>query len=582
MSLRDVAPVTGENQARTVGGLQIPAAFGVRSLLTAGLVAASALAIATGAYAHGNSNSHDHDRSPVVKTDKGAVRGFVRNGVYTFLGIPYAAPPVGNLRWRPPEPAKRWKGTLDVTEFANTCPQVTELGAFAGPSSVTEDCLYLNVFTTGASKTSHHHHHHGGGKPVIVWIHGGGNVDGETNDYDGSKLATGGPSGTPTVVVTINYRLGLFGFLSEEHLDAEGHPWGNYGILDSQAALRWVQRNIAAFGGDPNNVTLGGQSAGAIDTAANLMSPAAAGLFHRAITQSSPIPNPYFTPAANALTSGNNFAAAAGCSSAACLRNLSAERILQLQGTPNANGPYVTGAIVDGTTVPMLPETAWTTGAYHHMPILGGTTKDELTFGLAIGEYFSGAPLTPDQYNANNSAAVLSLYPLSLFGGNPTLAQDRVNSDGFKCAGLRVLEQQSGTNAGYPIYGYDFAYETAPFYFPQMPNPYDSTGFFQALAYHTSDIQFVFPKWHGGNLGVNLDQLSGQPRELQGPEISLSNEIVAAWTKFAKYGNPNGSGNSPWPEFTSSSTMLKQGIPNALESSAQFKANYNCPFWGTP
>src|SRR4029079_8802581 len=213
---------------------------------------------------------------------------------------------------------------LDATEFANTCPQVTELGAFAGPSSTTEDCLYLNVFTKGTSPA----------KPVIVWIHGGGNVDGETNDYDASKLATS-PS-SPSVVVTINYRLGLFGFFSNPIINAEGHPWGNYGILDQQAALRWVQANIAAFGGAPSKVTLGGQSAGARDTTANLMSPTAAGLFHRAITQSAPIPNGFFQTAALSLSQGNTFASLAGCSDSACLRKLSAARVLQLQGTPNA------------------------------------------------------------------------------------------------------------------------------------------------------------------------------------------------------------------------------------------------------
>ena len=180
-------------------------------------------------------------KGPTVSTTDGPVQGFVKNGVNTYLGIPYAAPPVGALRWMPPAPAAH-HALLDATEFANTCPQVTELGAFAGPSSTTEDCLYLNVFTTGGSN-----------KPVIVWIYGGGNVDGETNDYDGSKLATGGPSGTPAVVVTINYRLGLFGFFSNPIINAEGHPWGNYGILDQQAALRWVKANIAAFGGNPNN-----------------------------------------------------------------------------------------------------------------------------------------------------------------------------------------------------------------------------------------------------------------------------------------------------------------------------------------
>src|SRR4029079_16352837 len=328
------------------------------------------------------------------------------NGVNQFLGIPYAAPPVGALRWMPPAPAAH-HALLDATEFANTCPQVTELGAFAGPSSVTEDCLYLNVFTTGTSPA----------KAVLVWIHGGGNIDGETNDYDATKLAQNG-----IVVVTINYRMGLFGFLSESHLNAEGHPWGNYGIRNSQAALRWVQANIAAFGGDATKVALGGQSAGSSDTSANLISPAAAGLFHRAINQSAPTSNFLVAPASNpglssaatALQRGNNFAAAANCSSSACLRGLTAERILQLQGTPNANGPYVSGPFIDGTIIPISPITAWTTGQYNKMPILGGATKEESTFGESIREYFSGppqSPLTAQQYtDLVNATYVPPLY----------------------------------------------------------------------------------------------------------------------------------------------------------------------------
>jgi len=268
---------------------------------------------------------------PVVSTAEGQVRGFVKNGVNIFLGIRYAAPPVGNLRWRPPAPVEKWQGTLDATTYGNTCPQVTELGAFAGPSSTTEDCLYLNVFTTGNTEKR---------KPVIVWIHGGGNVDGESNDYDGSKLATGGPLGEDTVIVTMNYRMGLFGFVSHPALNAEGHLWGNYGVLDQLAVLRWVQRNIAAFGGDPSNVTLGGQSAGASDTTSALLSPLATGLFHRAILQSSPRVSKETADAA--LAAGVTFGEAASCrgtdaAAAACLRQLSAARILQLQGTPNAN-----------------------------------------------------------------------------------------------------------------------------------------------------------------------------------------------------------------------------------------------------
>lgn len=336
------------------------------------------------------------------------------------------------------------------------------------PSSITEDCLYLNVFTTqlgdrekqsGTAESKGH--------PVLVWIHGGGNVDGESNDYDATKLATGGPHGTPTVVITINYRLSLFGFLSETHLNAEGHLWGNYGILDQQAALRWVQANIAAFGGDPTRVALGGQSAGAIETGANQLSPLAAGLFNRAIYESSPGFFSSLPSASVALANGAAFAAAAGCSGAAdsgCLRKLSTARILQLAGTPNAFAPFVSVfPLVDGTIIPLQPEAAWTSGKYNHMPIMGGSTRDEGTFGDSITEYFSGppqVPLTPVQYVANVSAAwgasaskVLAQYPLSKYGNDPELAYDRVSTDPSLCRALHVLKAQAASDGNNGVYG---------------------------------------------------------------------------------------------------------------------------------
>jgi para-nitrobenzyl esterase len=544
------------------------------SLFAAGVLSTSVMAV----------DENNGEEGPVVQTAKGPVRGFVKDGVYEFLGIPYAAPPVGALRWMPPQPVKHWDEPLNATRFANTCAQVTELGAFAGPSSTSEDCLYLNVFTAGFGDTK------GALKPVLVWIHGGGFVDGESNDYDASKLATGGPNGTPTVVVTINYRLGLFGFLSEAHLNAENHPWGNYGILDQQAALRWVQANITAFGGDPSKVALGGQSAGAVATGANQLSSLATGLFNRAIYQSSPGFFSSLPSASAALANGNAFAAAAGCSDAACLRKLSTARILQLQGTPNANGPYITGPFVDGTIIPIQPETAWTSGKYNHMPIMGGSTRDEFTFISSITEYFSGppqVPLTSAQYVAGvnatwgaNASLVLAKYPLSNYGGSTEMAYDRVTTDPPLCRALHVLKAQAASNAGNKVYGYDFTYANAPYYFPKVPDPQSPTGAFQALASHTIDIQFMFLEWHGGQLGVNLDQTSGQPRELQGDEVGLSDQLVAAWTNFANTGNPNGSGAPVWPAFTtSSSTFLQEDIPNSAETEAQYRSSYQCDFW---
>lgn len=514
------------------------------------------------------------DSGPVVGTVDGPVRGYSDKGVNIFLGIPYAAPPIGKLRWQPPAAMKRWKGTLDATHFGNTCPQVTELGAFAGPSSTSEDCLYLNVFTTGASKN-------GKKKPVIVWIHGGGNIDGETNDYDASKLATGGPAGVPTVVVTLNYRLGILGFFSHPAINGEGHLWGNYGILDQQAALRWVQRNIAAFGGDPNKVALGGQSAGAVDTGANQVSPFANGLFNRAIYQSSPGFFSTLPSASDALAKGNKFATDAGCSgsnsdAASCLRKLSVARILQLQGTPNADGPYTAGAFVDGTVIPLTPEQAFTSGKFNKMPVIGGAVKDELTFTTGITEYFSGppqAPMTADQYAAAVTGPAAAQYPLSSFGGDTMLAYERYLTDPNKCRELHVVRLWAPQ---VPTYAYDFTYKNAPYYFPKMPG-------FSPLAAHTIDIQFLFANWHGGNLGVNIDQTSGQPRELNGQETKLSDQLVAAWTNFADKGNPNGSGNSPWPRFGNgkSAKYFVQDIPLSTTSIANFRNEYKCDFWDT-
>ena len=298
---------------------------------------------------------------PVVTTDKGPVRGFDKNGVHTFLGIPYAAPPVGDLRWKPPQPANGWTGVLDATRYANTCSQVTTIGPFAGPTSTTEDCLYLNVFTTANGRTK---------KPVIVWIHGGGNYAGASDAYDGSKLATGGPdrhrNGRRDHELPLgSARLSLasraqFGRSSAFELRHPGHPGG---------ALMGVQRNIEAFGGDPGRVLLTGESGGAVDTGANLVSPSAEGLFNRALFQSAP--SVTFLDSSVATAKGIAFAEAAGCpgtnaAAAACLRTLPVERTLQLSGTTAANGPYVTtpaGVILDGTVVPVSGPDVFSSGA---------------------------------------------------------------------------------------------------------------------------------------------------------------------------------------------------------------------------
>jgi para-nitrobenzyl esterase len=510
---------------------------------------------------------------PVVQTASGKVEGFYRNNVAEFLGVPYAAPPVGSLRWAPPQPAKPWNGVRQATAYGNTCAQITTLGVFAGPANNNEDCLFTNVFSPNLNATAK--------LAVIVWIHGGGNLDGESNDYDGTKMAAQGN----TVVVTFNYRLNLMGFLAVASLDSEGHNFGNYGLLDQQLMLNWVRQNIASFGGDPNNVTLGGQSAGADDTGLNMMSPLAAGTFQRGICESF-CPTGNLTTLANAEAIGQQFATAAGCggvtgaAQARCLRNVPASEIEALAGTASAASPYVIGPMLDGTVLPIQPPTAWSSGQFSHIPLMNGNVQDEQDFSLAITEYFSHPrqPPTGAQYTSNiahtyatppypagTSEKIMKLYPLANYS-SAQIAWDRVGTDPGICAEM-ALNTQLATQI--PVYGYLFEDQTPSFYFPRMPG-------FRALAYHTSDIQFLFPLYHGGQ---------GTPHNLKGEQITLSNELVAAWTKFAWTGNPNGVGNTPWPVFKAShgaSDVLLQNVPAlSTETTAQFNASHNCHFWTT-
>jgi para-nitrobenzyl esterase len=520
-----------------------------------------------------------------VDTKEGPVKGFLANGVAEFLGIPYATPPVGDLRWMPPKPHAPWTTVLKATAYGPTCAQITTLGVFAGPANSNEDCLYLNVFTPNLDSSAR--------LPVIVWIHGGGHVDGESNDYDGSKLASDGK----TVVVTINYRLNLFGFLAHPALDAEGHLFGNYGTLDEQAALRWVQRNIGQFGGDKNNVALGGQSAGASSTADNVISPLAAGLFHRAIIESG---STYMSlvPLSLAETKGTAFAVAAGCGSgsdaatAKCLRSLTAVQIVTLSGTESANGPYITGPMIDGQILPQGGVGAITSGKFNHMPVMNGVVKDEGNFGIGITEYFSGPPQVPPTaadfttfvtntysgnagpggappaYPAGTVAAVLARYPVNAYA-TPQLALDAVMTDPTACRIRHGTQLFAGAQV--PVYAYEFDYQNAPYYFPPMPG-------FVPLAAHTIDIQFLFPLYHGGPLGI--------PHELNNKEEDLSDQLVTAWTNFAWTGNPNGLGNSPWPRYKNNQptkpTYLSENIPVlSTLTDAQYSAAHKCDFWDT-
>jgi para-nitrobenzyl esterase len=516
---------------------------------------------------------------PVITTTaEGPIFGLSNGHISEFLGIPYAKPPIGNLRWMPPQPVAKWSDVRQTTKFGPTCAQVTTLGPFAGPPNSNEDCLYLNVFTPDVKAKL----------PVLVWLHGGGYFDGASNDYDATKLVTRGHM----VVVTINYRLNLFGFMAHPALDAEGHAFGNYGIMDMQAALKWVQRNAAAFGGDPNNVTLGGQSAGAGATAANVLSPGAHGLFQRAIFQSGGYTP--FVPKSVAEEKGRKFAIAAGCVSkdekggdiAKCLRALSAAKIEALAGTASETSPLITNPMVDGTVIPQQEIDLIRSGRFNQMPIMMGTTHDEGNFNAGILQYFkkdrtalteadyraylkrtyggnAGAGASPPPYPADTIDKVLARYPVSRAGAQ--MAWDTAHSDTLACRGQYTAE---ALEPHAPVYMYLFDDRTAQTYFPKMPG-------FQPLAYHTADIAYVFTGYHGGPQGVRFTLNPTQSR--------LSDRMVDVWANFAHTGNPNGKGDAPWPRWEKGADAPAYLLQNAgwktVQTNAEFAAAHNCGFW---
>ena len=272
--------------------------------------------------------------APIVRIEGGLVRGVaVPGGGDAFLGLPYAAPPVGNLRWRPPQAPAGWRGVRDATQFAPSCPQAPSL--FAPPPPFSEDCLYLNVYTR-ALRDSHRSN-----RPVLVWIHGGGFTEDGGRNYDGSKLAADG-----AVVVTINYRLGALGFLAHPALASRpGGPAGNYGLMDQQAALRWVRHNIGEFGGNPDDVTIAGQSAGGVSVLAQLVSRGSRGLFERAIVESGAFALTQ-QPLAQAEAFGETFAKKVGCANqtADCLRHVPVADLININNFPSAAIP----GVIDG------------------------------------------------------------------------------------------------------------------------------------------------------------------------------------------------------------------------------------------
>ena len=422
------------------------------------LTAAGATAAETGGATAAASGS---GAAPIVTTTDGAVRGTAGPGGYAFLGLPYAAPPTGNLRWRPPQPPAHWRGVRDATSFAPSCPQNPSANPFLPPGPMSEDCLYLNVYTPAPRSSDE------GGRPVLVWIHGGGLTQDGGRNYDPTTLAADG-----VVVVTINYRLGALGFLAHPALAARpGGPAGNYGLMDQQAALRWVQANIRRFGGNPHNVTIAGESAGGLSVLAQMVSPGSRGLFQKAIIQSGAFALNQ-QPLAAAETAGEAFAAKAGCpdQTAACLRKLPVADLV--------NSPFVgIPGVVDGQVLTEPIGTALAAGRFARVPVLDGTNHDEerifVSFGRAISDGTNVAipdqPVTAGNYQtdiaavlavpAARAAAIAAQYPPAAYPSATVAFSTLVGDASFACPALQL---DSLTAQRVPTFGYEFNDDAAP------------------------------------------------------------------------------------------------------------------------
>jgi para-nitrobenzyl esterase len=519
----------------------------------AALVAALVAALLAGAPAGATAAKAENTQADaaVVATENGPVLGMAGAMVRSFLAMPYAAPPVGELRWSPPQPAARWHGLREATEPAPYCPQPATP---YGRASTSEDCLYLNVFTPADANPADRY-------PVLFWIHGGALLVGGSAGYDPSRLVAKG-----VVVVTTNYRIGMLGFLAHPALSAESpqHASGNYGLMDQQAALAWVQRNIAHFGGDPDNVTIFGESAGGLSVHSQLASPAATGLFERAIVQSGAYSLTQPSLAA-AEAAGQAFATRAGCAdqSLTCLRDLPVSSLLA------ANTASTIVPDVDGNVLTQSVGAAFASGRFNRVPVIEGSNHDEWRLFVASSEAETGAPLTADGYEAAIGATlgvsaatahVLALtYPLSAYA-SPSVALGALGTDAiFACNARRALRSLA---QHVPTYQYEFNDSTAPMRFFRGIS-------FPTGAYHASEIQYVFDT-----------PGSPVPATLNAEQSALADAIVTYWTDFAKTGDPNAGSVPTWPTYDAVAEQFQSLELPAPVTRTGFALDHRCAVWG--
>jgi para-nitrobenzyl esterase len=465
-----------------------------------------------------------------VLTESGTISGTRESGLSVYKGIPFAAPPLGDLRWRAPMPAAHWTGTRKADAFAPACMQVGVSMPGETPPAVSEDCLYLNIWTPAKNDKQH--------VPVIVWIYGGGYMNGSASMplYWGDRLAQKG-----AVVVTIAYRLGPLGYLAHPELTRESphRSSGNYGLMDQIAALEWIQKNIAGFGGDPKNVTIAGQSAGAMAVSMLMASPRAKDLFQRAIGESGGLFEPIqLAPKyllANAEHDGEKYAASVGAGSLKELRDLPAASLLK------GSAGDVSHPVIEPYVLPVLPYEAFTKGQQNDVPLLLGSNAEEAR-SLTDATHVKASTFDSDLEHSFGQLPpqIAAAYPHATDEQARQARLDLERDLRFGWDMWAWARLQAGTGQSH-VYYYSFRQQ------PPFPagSVYEGWG-----ASHFSELWYVF------------DHLDQEPWRWSIADRKVAGEISSYWVNFARSGNPNGEGLPVWPTFANTdSKVLYLGDP---------------------
>ncbi|USQ86828.1 carboxylesterase family protein [Streptomyces phaeoluteigriseus] len=546
----------------------IPRGKGRTALTALSLLALGALGLSpVVAQARSSTGEGARPVSSVVQTADGKVRGTHRTGYDAWLGIPYAADASGAGRWKAPRPVAKWSGVRDATSFGDRCAQNSGWDPGYERTITTEDCLDLNVYVPDTARAK---------APVLVWIHGGGFTGGAGQDTNPRQFVTQ----TGSVVVTVNYRVGVLGTLNLPQLQAESKDGpGNYGLLDQQAALRWVQANISRFGGDPKSVTIAGQSAGAGSVCDHLASPTAKGLFARAVIMSGGC---NLQSAASGQAQSTAFVEETGCATAAdvlvCLRTKPAADLLAAQKKAGVSPS------VGGRAFPVNPGTAVQTGAFNRVPVMLGQTDSERGLSTFQNYDYLGKPMTAAQYEAAvrsaygaNAEKVLAEYPLSNYGTPGEAWTDAQNG-----STSHTRRQLMGTFSKWvPTYAYEFAESDTPHF--------ASIHLIQQQSAAARDFPFG-GAIHVDDLGYLWDYL-GQTLPYDDDQLELSRQMITYWGRFTASGDPNGSGTPSWPTFSDRGGVLMSlsacdtspasgDAPAACSKASQdFAENHNLAFW---